>query len=135
MLNSHSADFNPTGNIVADVPRFLTLYGRHDTAEHCTAVAAKAKELAEKFGSDPSKAEQAGFLHDISAVIPVAERIDFAHSQGVEVLPAEAQHPLILHQKLSVVIAKEIFDVSDHEDSWLTKSPGIGKENRPTSTR
>ena len=115
MLNSHITDFNPTGNIVADVPRFLTLSGRQDTAEHCTAVAAKAKELAKKFGSDPSKAEQAGFLHDISAVIPVAERIEFAHSHGVEVLPAEEQSPMILHQKLSVVVAKEIFSIADNE--------------------
>ena len=106
---------NRTGNIAEDVPRYLALYDRQDTAEHCTAVAANAKELAEKFGSDPDRAEQAGFLHDISAVIPIEERIDFALSRGVEVLPAEEQSPMILHQKLSVVVAKEIFNITDNE--------------------
>ncbi len=115
MLNYTSSEFKLTGNITEDMPRYFELYGHRHTAEHCTAVAANAAELAERFGCDPSKAALGGYLHDISAVIPIKERVDFAHSQSVEVLPAEAQHAMILHQKLSVVIAKEVFDVSDHE--------------------
>jgi predicted HD superfamily hydrolase involved in NAD metabolism len=109
------AVFNGTGKIVEDAVRFLSQFGHDKTAEHCTAVAAKAKELAEKFDCNPSKAELAGYLHDISTVIPNEERTEFAHSQKVEVLTEEARCPMILHQKLSVVVAREILGVADTE--------------------
>ena len=115
MAKYTSSEFNLTGDITVDGPGYLALFGHRKTAQHCTAVAAKAKELAEMFDSDPHKAELGGYLHDISAVIPTAERIEFAHSKGVEVLAAEEQCPMILHQKLSVVIAKEIFDIADNK--------------------
>ncbi len=115
MLKNYMAEFNRTGVIAKDVPGYLELLGYPKTAEHCAAVAAKAKVLAEMFNCDPHKAEQAGYLHDISAVIPNDKRIDFAHDQMVDILAEEAKFPMIIHQKLSVVLAKEIFDVSDNE--------------------
>lgn len=107
--------FNRTGKIAADTFHFFSLFGHPKTAEHCAAVAGKAIELAQKFASDPGKAEQAGYLHDISAVIPNEKRIEFAHNQRVAILAAERQCPMILHQKLSVVIARDAFDVIDYE--------------------
>lgn len=115
ILNKHITEFKPTGKIAEDVPRFLALFGCQKTAQHCAAVAAKAKELAEKFGSNPQKAEQAGYLHDISAVIPNEKKIDFARSWMVEILPEELQYPMIIHQKLSVVIARDVFKITDTE--------------------
>ena len=61
MQNSYQIEFNRSGNIAEGLPLYLASYGRQDTAEHCTAIAAKAIELAEKFGSDPDRAEQAGY--------------------------------------------------------------------------
>ncbi len=115
MLRYYISDFKGTGKIAEDVPRFLALYGHQKTAEHCSAVATKAKELAEKFKSNSSKAEQAGYLHDISAVIPNEKRIEFAQSQLVEILAEEIQHPMIIHQKLPVVLAREVFGITDNE--------------------
>jgi predicted HD superfamily hydrolase involved in NAD metabolism len=115
MLRDYIGDFTGTGNITEDVLQFLSLWGHHKTAEHCLAVAAKAKELAEKFESLAAKAEQAGYVHDISAVIPNERRLEVARSQLVDVLAEETQCPMILHQKLSVVIAREAFGVTDHD--------------------
>jgi predicted HD superfamily hydrolase involved in NAD metabolism len=115
MLKQHIGEFQSTGNITEDVPRFLNLLGHPKTAEHCSAVATKAKELAERFGSNPYKAEQAGYLHDISAVIPTEKRIEFAQSQSVEILAEEILYPMIIHQKLSVILAKEVFGITDNE--------------------
>lgn len=98
-----------------DVPLFLTSYGCQTTARHCTAVAGKAVELASHFHCDPSKAKEGGYLHDISVVIPTDQWIEVAHDQSIEVLPEEVQYPLILHQKLSVVLAREVFKVTDSE--------------------
>ena len=61
MLDNDKAEFKATGNIAEGLPLYHASYGRQDTAEHCTAIAAKAIELAEKFGSDPDRAEQAGY--------------------------------------------------------------------------
>jgi predicted HD superfamily hydrolase involved in NAD metabolism len=115
MLNQYIRDFKSTGQIDADVPRFLIARGHPKTAKHCSAVAAKARELAQRFNSVAAKAEQAGYLHDISAIIPNEKRIEFAQSQAVEVLAEEIQVPMLVHQKLSVVLAREAFGVTDAE--------------------
>ncbi len=107
--------FKPSGIISEDVPNFLKLFGQDNTADHCSAVAAKSIELAGQFSCDLSKAEKAGYLHDISAVIPNEKRIDFARRHSIEILPEEAQVPMVIHQKLSVVLANRVFGVTDFE--------------------
>lgn len=65
--------------------------------------------------ADPEAAEIAGWLHDISAVFPNQERIAVARELGVEVLPEEEMFPMIIHQKISKVMARDIFMVTDQE--------------------
>jgi predicted HD superfamily hydrolase involved in NAD metabolism len=107
--------FKPTGNIRKDAATFLVRYGHAVTAGHCSSVANKAKELARQFSADEANAEVAGWLHDISAVIPNKERLEVARANNLEVLPEEEKLPMIIHQKLSRLIAKKVFDVSDEE--------------------
>ncbi len=102
-----------TGNLRTDVAAFLTGRGFPKTAGHCAAVAAEARRLAARFGEDPARAEAAGLLHDISAPIPGAERLVTAEAWGLDVLAEERAYPMILHQKLSAVIAREAFRVTD----------------------
>ena len=102
-----------SGNLRADMAAFLTVRGFPKTAGHCAAVAAEARRLASRFGEDPARAEAAGLLHDISAPIPEAERIATAEAWGLEVLAEELAYPMIIHQKLSAVIAREAFGVTD----------------------
>ncbi len=104
-----------TGALNKDVPRFLLRHGCPRTAEHCAAVAAKAAQLAEMLDVDVEAAERAGWLHDVSAVFPVAERLSVAEVLDVTVLPEEASAPMLLHQKLSVILAEEIFGVEDED--------------------
>ena len=113
MLDKYLIEFHQTGVVSKDVPRYLESFSLQKTASHCEAVAVEAKSLAIKFDGHLKKAEIAGFLHDISAVIPNHERIEFAQSHQVEVLAEEAQFPMIIHQKLSVVIARDVFSVID----------------------
>ncbi|MFN2233497.1 MAG: bis(5'-nucleosyl)-tetraphosphatase (symmetrical) YqeK [Anaerolineales bacterium] len=115
MMEDYLEQFTRTGQLETDMSSFLTSCGYPKTAEHCAAVAAEAKNLAVRFQSNPHQAEQAGYLHDISAVIPVNQRLELAHSYNIEVLEEEKQFPMILHQKLSVVIAREIFQVTDSQ--------------------
>ncbi|TMV43396.1 HD domain-containing protein [Paenibacillus mesophilus] len=103
--------FRLSGDLAADVRRFLESRGCPKTAEHCMAVGAEARSLAIRFGADPENAEIAGWLHDISAVYPNAERIRVARELGIEVLPEEETFPMIIHQKLSVEVARHVFGI------------------------
>ena len=112
LLASLVAGFSFTGHISTDARAFLVHHGCACTARHCAAVAAEARGLALRFGADAGQAETAGWLHDISAVIPDAQRVAAARELGVEVLPGEEACPMLLHQKLSAVLARELFGVT-----------------------
>ena len=114
LIQELKQNFTASGDLKEDALAFLKLRQFPKTAVHCMRVGDKAKEIAEAYGIDPQAAEQAGWLHDISAVIPNAERLAAAQVFGLEILPEEESFPMILHQKLSVVLAREIFGVN-HE--------------------
>jgi predicted HD superfamily hydrolase involved in NAD metabolism len=102
-----------SGDLGRDVTMFLHAHGCPGTAEHCGRVAAEARRVAVLCGEDPDRAEIAGWLHDVSAVVPTADRAYVARAWGVDVLPEEDQFPMIIHQKLSVVLARDVFGVHD----------------------
>lgn len=102
-----------SGNLPKDVACFLTQHGHAHTAAHCARVAKQAGELADRFGVSTSQAEVAGWLHDVSAVIPNEMRIQAALENNIEVLPEEEKLPMIVHQKLSALIARDLFGVTD----------------------
>ncbi|SDE44352.1 putative HD superfamily hydrolase of NAD metabolism [Paenibacillus sp. UNCCL117] len=104
-----------TGDLKSDVHTFLTANGSPHTATHCMEVGSEARRLAERFHADPEAAEIAGWLHDISTVIPNHERIEAARQLQVDILPEEERFPMIIHQKLSKVMARDIFKVTDEE--------------------
>lgn len=104
-------------NIEIQIREFLNYYGKDKTVFHSYEVANKAKELAEKFNVPKDKAYLAGLLHDISVVIPDDERIELQKSLGEEVLKEEEKLPMILHQKQSVCIAKELYNIKDRDHS------------------
>jgi len=107
------AGFTPGGWLAEDVPAFLLHNECPRAAAHCANVAMAARKLAEKFGVDPLAAEAGGWLHDVSAVWPDDQRLAAAEALGVGVLEVERVWPKIVHQKLSVVLAREVFQVRD----------------------
>ena len=102
-----------TGNIWSDVTTFLVHHQCAETAGHSARVVSEARWLARKFGVHLPSAEMAAWLHDVSAVFPVHERLTAAIDLGLDVLPEEVLAPMIIHQKLSVVIAQEVFEIHD----------------------
>jgi len=108
-LYRYAGDFQASGDIDADVKR---LFGqREHLYQHVKGVAIKAEELAHRFDANVTHCVQAAWLHDISGVVPNAERIELAEQLGIDVLPEEAAFPMIIHQKLSVVFARELFGI------------------------
>lgn len=104
-----------TGDTGRDVSTFLIAHGCPQTAQHCGEVAAEARRVAILVGADPALAEVAGWLHDVSAIFPTPERVKIAHQLGVPVLPEEATFPMIVHQKLSRVLATQVFQITQPE--------------------
>jgi predicted HD superfamily hydrolase involved in NAD metabolism len=113
LLHPYTKGFQITGNLESDIRDFLIRNHHEHTFQHVIKVAAKASELAGKFNANMQKCEQAGWLHDISAVIPDEKRLEVSRALGIEILPEEETTPMILHQKLSVPIAKGVFGVDD----------------------
>lgn len=130
-LEQQFGSFQRSGDLAADVRRFLTERGCPATAEHSMAVGAEARSLAIRFGADPTAAETAGWLHDISAVYPNQARIPAARELGLEVLPEEETFPMIVHQKLSASIALHVFGI---EDADILQAIGCHTTLRAPST-
>ncbi|BBH24870.1 haloacid dehalogenase [Paenibacillus baekrokdamisoli] len=102
-----------TGNLREDVYNFLSRNGCEEIGVHCLKVGEESKRIAIMFGANSREAEYAGYLHDISAVFPNEIRISIAHQLGVEVLPEEETFPMIIHQKLSKEMARNLFNISN----------------------
>ena len=114
-LQALKQDLKLSGDLPEDASRFLVQHGHAPTARHCGQVAKKAGELARQFDVNVSHAETAGWLHDISTVIPNEQRVQVALDYGLEVLPEEHKLPMIVHQKLSALIAYDLFNVTNSE--------------------
>jgi predicted HD superfamily hydrolase involved in NAD metabolism len=104
-----------TGDIAHDMVVLQTATGHANVAEHCQRVSAEAVRLAERFGADSDKARIAGLLHDISDIIPLSQAVHAAREFGLKLFPEEEHFPMILHQRLSVVVAQQVFHVKDAE--------------------
>ena len=106
-------DITLNGDIQADMTALLVHHGCVKTIGHSMRVAAEAKRLAQDWQTDPRSAEIAGWLHDISAIVPADRRIWLAERLDLDILPEERAVPLIIHQKLSASIAYDLFAIAD----------------------
>lgn len=113
LLSSLVEEIEFSGSVRQDAAVFLTHHECPKTVVHSIQVGEQAAALARQFGASPRKAALAGWLHDISAVIPNKKRLKAAQALDLEILPEEAEVPLLLHQKLSVEIARYIFNITD----------------------
>ena len=112
-LQPYFAQFSLSGELGRDVTAVLLHHQLPIVAGHVIRVAQEARRLAMQFGADAIGSETAGWLHDVSGVIPNAARVDLCQAFNISVLPGEATFPMILHQKLSAVVAREVFGVTD----------------------
>lgn len=101
-----------TQHIPTDVVTILEAYNYHKIARHVGQVAAEISRLAAIFAAPPDLA-LAGWLHDVSAIIPNGARVALCHHFGLEVLSEEQQVPMLLHQKLSAVMAEQVWGITD----------------------
>ena len=104
---------NLTGEIERDSRDIFLHYGHKQNLEHSDKVAQESRRIAKLYGLDEESAIIAGLLHDISEIIPHDHMVDWATELGINGLEEELSYPIILHQRLSKELAKEIFKVED----------------------
>lgn len=102
-----------TGDIAADAGALLLSRGKPATWRHVQAVAQECVKLANRFGLDAEQCHLAGILHDVSAVMPAAEMLRYAQTHDMPLDDAEINHPFLLHQRLSALVARDCFGVTD----------------------
>lgn len=102
-----------TNDLKKSITEFLELNNCLDTISHSIEVANYAKDISCRYSIRSELAEVSGLLHDISAVIPNNKRIEVANILGIEICDEERKLPLIIHQKISKVIAQDIFKIND----------------------
>jgi predicted HD superfamily hydrolase involved in NAD metabolism len=108
-------DFWFVNDLYEDSYNLLIFHNRRIVAEHSREVAEECKRLAKRFGVNEQLAEISGLLHDISAVFPFDKRLEVSNNLGLEVLKEEGEFPLILHQKISEVMARDIWSIDNEE--------------------
>lgn len=113
VLAAYVGDFSPTGVVSTDAALLLRSRGQTETADHCQRVTTIAQRLAQRWEVDETSAEIAGWLHDISAIVPRDHYVQVAEALGLEVLAEERLAPVLVHQKLSAVIAHEVLAIAD----------------------
>lgn len=103
----------PSDNIVHQVTALLQRYEKSLTLRHTQAVAAKALDIAKQYDHDVLAVEVASYLHDISALIPRDQYIGLCTDYRIPVLSVEHQLPMLLHQKVSGILAQHVFHIDD----------------------
>ncbi|URZ04355.1 HD domain-containing protein [Clostridium felsineum] len=102
-----------TGNIKEDSQKLLKAYGQYLVAEHSIRVAKEARIIAKQYGENENEVEIAGLLHDISGIYENKERLLVAEKLQLNIVEEEKVLPLILHQKISRVMAKDLFQIKN----------------------
>jgi predicted HD superfamily hydrolase involved in NAD metabolism len=105
--------FPPSGDLAADVDALFATHRREVTREHVPRVVREAVRLAGRFAVDPHHAETAALLHDVGGIVSGAEMPPLCESLGLPIVPEERQVPMLLHAKLGVVLARELYGVAD----------------------
>lgn len=104
-----------TGNLKKDVAHFLKINHKPGTIDHVIKVAETSMKLAERFNADGEKCYKAGLIHDISVVINPKDMRTIADFRNMEIDPAEEKYPFLLHQRISRIIARDYFNITDED--------------------
>ena len=80
---------------------------------HTIGVRYTAQAMAMRFGEDIVKAGYAGMLHDCAKYVSDEEMLSECKKYGVSCSEAERKKPSLLHAKLGVCYAKEIYGIED----------------------
>lgn len=112
-INFNSLDMS--GQIREDIEKIFRVSNKEKTLEHSINVAKTSIIIAEKFNLDKRICEIASYLHDISVIISPTDMLQYAKDKNWYIDKAEEKYPFLLHQRCSVELAKEVFNIKDNK--------------------
>lgn len=115
MLTDLTKNIEFSHQIEKDACKFLEYHGCKEIAHHSGRVAYEAERLAGRFNTDCASLRTAGYLHDVGRIFPDNRMIDIAVELGIRVLDEERIYAGLLHQKLSKLLAYELFGIRDNK--------------------
>lgn len=106
-------NFPPSGDLAADVDALFATHGREKTREHVPRMAHAVMMLARWFGVDSGAAQTSALLHNIGGIVAWADIVALSESLNLPIVTEERRVPMLLHAKLGVVLAHELYGVTD----------------------
>ena len=105
----------PDGGMMERIEALFLSNNQQKRYEHICSVTERIDGIAVQYGLDREKCRIAAMLHDISTLIKWEDMLIFAKDNGWKMCDAEISHPFLLHQRISEVIAREDFGVTDDD--------------------
>lgn len=111
-----------TNDLLKDIENLYTVNCRRKNFLHVLAVANSIEELSVRFHLEKDICILASYCHDIAVIIHPQDMLEYARQLGMQIFTAEEKYPFLLHQRFSVMIAEEYFDIRDQR---LLSSVGV----------
>lgn len=100
-----------TYHLYLDVLMLLEDYPK--TREHVLSVALTSQKLAKQFHLNEKICYQSALLHDIGVIMKPMDMKTLMDTNHYTYDSAEEKYPFLLHQQISAIIAKDIFNISN----------------------
>jgi predicted HD superfamily hydrolase involved in NAD metabolism len=97
--------------------------------QHILGVEQMCVELAHRHQVNPSKAAQAGLMHDLAKFFKPHRLLEMAKQNGIEIDSICAANPHLLHADVSAIVAREEFGVTDEEILEAIRNHTLGRPN------
>ncbi len=100
-------------DLITSIQNKYVSNNQQEALHHVEDVARIAVRLAKAYHLDVEKVRIAALLHDISAVMTPQQMYETAKKHGLQIDPAEEKYHALLHQRISKMIAREDFGITD----------------------
>jgi len=107
---NHSCSDN---DIVQKIESLFLSNNQQKRYEHICSVTKRIDRIAIQYELDREKCRLSSMLHDISTLIKWADMLAYAKDNDWKLCDAEISQPFLLHQRISEVVAREDFGITD----------------------
>lgn len=102
-------------NTLEKIKETYLKHGKEKTYHHVVEVMNVAIDLAKKYNLDKNKCILASLLHDISVIMSPDKMYQLALERHLIIDELEEKYHFLSHQRISKIIAREIFFVEDKD--------------------